>query len=149
MAIIEQETRLGIMHISLAALQSISPSITIDACSIQRELRDQGVFDRIHRHLLLPDTYTIKAMFYARQGDWQQWELWVESPDLPVATTGIINDLPEIRPTYCVVEGEPHLVEIQISARARTVPITGGVDWLLKAMVEPAAKKYDMREPNR
>lgn len=139
----EQEIRLGIMSISHVALQSISPAITIDACSLQRELRDQGVFARLHRFLMLPPSYTIKALFYARGGDWREWEIWIESPDFPVTETAWAGDLPEICPIYCQVKGEVHLVRVDIRPQPRSLPVSGGIDWLMKALLgERKAEDY-------
>ncbi len=133
-----QETgvRWGIMQISQEALMGIDPSITFDACSLQRELRDQGVFARLHRYLLLPDSYTIKALFYARHSDWRQWEIWLESPDFPLTGAAWAGELPEVSPVYCMVEGEAHMVEVRVTPRPLSLSITGGIDWFWRAMTQ-------------
>lgn len=131
----EELPRLGVISISSEALRGISPAITIDATTTQRELRDQGVLQTLHDYLLLPESYTIKALFYGRR-DWRTWELLVESPELPEVPLDQA-ELPEVQPRYALVDGEAHLVDLKIIEQ-RHIPVSGGIDWLVKASLKQA-----------
>lgn len=132
----------GVLSITARQIGELVPEITLDNVEVTGHLRDTGTFARLKERLLLPENYTVVGVFMQRFG--QEWAILVESPDLPY--TGDFAweyiEYPRIEPVYCQTlneethEYEPHLVEIKVHAQ-RTVPIKGGLDWLLKATMEP------------
>lgn len=164
-----QELHIGIMSVQSAIFNQMNPPITFQDCTTQRELQAFGVFQRIHDFLLLPETYTIKALFYDAY-DKREWSLYLESPEIP--TVDEDAPFPVVEPVYCLTQtpeeepmpglekiplksGEPfkfggiplvkqaHLVEIKITTRD-VKPVVGGLDFLLEAIAGDSAKR---REP--
>lgn len=123
----------GVMLISDVVLREIAPEVSIDGCDTFGRLRDQGIFARLRERLLLPESYTIRGIFAQHFG--QEWGVLIESPDLPDVSSFSWEaiEYPRIEPTYGrSVTGETRLVELVVRAQ-RTVPIEGGLDWLLAA----------------
>ena len=92
----QREFRYGTIRISYHLLEQF---IDIRGCNIQREFEDKGVFAELHKKLLLPANYTIRAIFYAFMEN--VWDIVVESPDLPPVDQGMYP--PEITPIYITV----------------------------------------------
>jgi hypothetical protein len=92
----QREFRYGTIRISYCLLEQL---VDIQGCNIQREFEDKGVFAELHKKLLLPTNYTIRAIFYAFMEN--VWEIVVESPDLPLVDQGMYP--PEITPVYIMV----------------------------------------------
>ncbi len=96
--------------------------------------------EMLKKRLLLPDTYTVHAIFYTWMR--RQWEIVVEGPDLPALTENV--ELPQITPIYQRnADGSTSLVRIQ------EVP-TGAIlfDHILTAD-EYAAEVKQRMEANR
>lgn len=144
----------GVLFIRADMLTQLAPEITLDTTNTQGQLRDTGVFARLRERLLLPDSYTLVAVFAQNFG--REWAILIESPELP--DVGEFSwesiEYPRIEPTYCQTYSEetgkyePHLVKIKVHAQ-RTVPIKGGLEWLLKATAEPAEKAHNIRSKER
>jgi hypothetical protein len=82
--------------ISISALLMEQQGITFDMTDCQASLRDQGVFSTIKTWLLLPENYTILALYYVYlQG---VWHVIVDSPDLPIFHVN--EEPPQITPIY-------------------------------------------------
>lgn len=108
--------------------------LAIDRTDTQGDLRDQGVFKHLHAKLLLPENYAIIAIFYEYSR--RMWNILVESSDLPDcnAILGEDAEYPRLDPMYCrEPDGTLRLVEIKVHIE-RTVPVLGGLQWLLKAL---------------
>src|SRR5260221_8892969 len=58
--------------------------LLVDSLTTQGVLREQGTYAEVKKRLLLPDTYTVHAIFYTWMR--RQWEIVVEGPDLPALT---------------------------------------------------------------
>lgn len=86
----------GIIRVSYHLLEEL---VDIRGCNIQREFEDKGVFAALHKKLLLPANYTIRALFYTYMQN--AWEIVVESPDLPPVGQDVYP--PEITPVYEVL----------------------------------------------
>ncbi len=85
--------------------------LTIDATDIQGVLRDKGVFAEVHKRLLLPESYTVRAIFYKWMP--RQWSIVIEGPDLPRVVEGM--EYSQISPVYQRNEdGSTQLVRIDI-----------------------------------
>jgi hypothetical protein len=124
----------GIFQVAATAMQHLMPEISIDNTDTQGHLRDTDVFTRLHDRFLLPDGYTVRNIFYEHLRG--VWNVFIESPDLPDCNVFSQEDFdfPRIEPVYCSEsDGTVHLVEIKVHAQ-RTVPVTGGIQWLLKAI---------------
>lgn len=128
--------RRGVLFLSRRLLEQLEPEARIDQTTTMGQLRESGLFARLQKRLLLPASYRIVGLFSSSFG--REWGLLIESEDLPDA--GLIGGLeyPRLEPRYALTLSEetgryePHLLEIALTVR-RTLPITGGVDWLLKA----------------
>lgn len=123
----------GILQVDTKVMQHLMPEISIDNIDTQGHLRDSGVFTSLHDRFLLPNSYKVRNVFYEHLRD--IWNVFIISPDFPDANEFSWENIeyPRIEPVYCLVDNVPHLVEIIVHAQ-RTVPVTGGVQWLLKAL---------------
>jgi hypothetical protein len=131
-----QSDRRGVLFLDRRLLEQLEPEACIDQTTTMGQIRESGLFARLQKRLLLPASYRIVGLFSPSFG--REWGLLIESADLPDA--GLIGSLeyPRLEPRYALTLSEetgryePRLLEITVSFR-RTLPITGGVDWLLKA----------------
>lgn len=127
----------GVLFVAHSLLSQLDPDITISHTDIMAQLRDDGVFARLRDRLLLPKNYTVVGIFTQNFG--HTWAILVESPELPGNLTHEGIEYPRLEPRYVSVfnketgKYDSHLVEIKVIAQ-RTIPVTGGVDWLLKAV---------------
>jgi hypothetical protein len=139
----EQTAHCGIMLVT--DLPRLFPEITIEATDTQCHLRDIGTFEVLRKLLLLPETYTICAIY--KKPNNREWFVLIESPDLPDVRDFAWNDIeyPRIEPTYCQTfnaetgQSEPHLVSLTVHAQ-RIVRITDGDRWILRATMEQVSK---------
>ncbi len=100
---------LGAIYISHGLLGEMDALLDIDSTDVQGKLRNDGVFDRLHRLLLLPESYTIIAIFCETL--YGQWRIIVESESIPLVKSG--ESYPEVKPLYTRNEdGSVHLTEI-------------------------------------
>jgi hypothetical protein len=107
----KQEIRArGVIEIS--RLPEIDRMIEIEKLNTQGELKDHGVFDKIHQFLLLPETYKIIGVFFQPWSNYRLWAIVVESEAIPLEEEGW---LPKIIPTYRRNEdGSTQLIDIKI-----------------------------------
>ncbi len=95
----------GVIAVSRSLTAALFPDLlAIDDCTIQGEMKAQGVFAAVHRTLLLPDSYTIVAIFYGGLFSYYSpqgidWLILVDSPAIPLADEGAL--FPRITPHYC------------------------------------------------
>ncbi len=77
---IEPTRQFGLIRItaSFAAQWGLS----IDACDTQGKLQNDGLFEKLHKILLMPESYKIRGIFF-RWMSVRLWDIWVESEDLP------------------------------------------------------------------
>ncbi|SRR6266849_3322759 len=69
--------------------------LNIDNTDIQGKLRDDGLFDRMHQMLLLPESYKIRAIICDGP---RLWKVLVESNSIPLVEPN--DTFPEVTPTY-------------------------------------------------
>lgn len=128
-----QRDRCGIIRVS--EMDQLIPEISIEDTDTQGMLRNKGVFKGLHDRLLLPESYTIHAI-YRYPYQLRTWSILVESPELPECEYGV--EYPLLQPFYCVTtengKQQAHLVEIKVEQTPVVLPVTGDVDWLLKAL---------------
>ncbi len=101
----------GIISVSGPFLAQLGISLPADHVTTQGQLRDSGLFAELHTLLLLPETYTIRAMY--DRGLSRAWDIGVESADIPVVDEA--DDLPRLIPTYRRdADGHVELIEIKV-----------------------------------
>lgn len=113
----------GIILISSKVMDHLAVGIDLSGCTIQGEFKDSGVFATLREKMLLPESYTIVAIFMRWGIRW--WEIVVEHPDLPVLEPGC--EPPIITPVYETLYEERadelvksyHLKEIRIEGRQK------------------------------
>lgn len=94
--------------------------LRLDATTIQSELRDHGVFARLHKALLLPESYQVVAIFH--EGLMRQWKVYVESAIIPLANEA--TNYPDVSPIYQRSDtGEIRLTDIRIDVRMHGLTI--------------------------
>jgi hypothetical protein len=84
----------GVVRIQYDLLKQLD--IDIKNCNVQGEFQEKGVFAALQKKLLLPESYTIYGLFLG--WPFREWQLVVESPDLPVLEEGC--EPPNITPIY-------------------------------------------------
>jgi hypothetical protein len=94
----QREFRAGVISVSYSLMDLFG--IDMRGCNTQGEYQDKGVFADLHKKLLLPDSYTIRGIFY-RPWSGPIWDIVVESPDLPPIEQGC--EAPAITPVYITV----------------------------------------------
>jgi hypothetical protein len=100
---------LGAIYITHGLFGEMDALLDINSTDVQSKLRDDGMFDRMHQLLLLPESYTIVAIFCDVL--YGQWRIIVESDSIPLVKPG--DSYPEVKPLYTRNEdGSAHLTEI-------------------------------------
>ena len=102
---------LPVAESALVEMRATSGMPLFDLCDMQGRLRAAGVFDQVHAHLALPDSFAIVSMYWF----WQQnaWHVVVSSKDLPQNEAGM--QLPTLQATYLPRnDGGKTLVHIEV-----------------------------------
>lgn len=105
-----QAERAGIIRFQSSLMKQILPEVTFEDCDTQRQLRQKGIFEALHKALQLPESFTVHFIWAERMG--RLWAVLVESPDLPEVEEET-NEYPEIYACYESVEGKPRLCRLQ------------------------------------
>lgn len=100
---------LGTVYITHGLFAEMDTLLDMDSTDIQGKLRDDGVFDQLHRLLLLPASYTVVAVFCDVL--YGQWRIIVEADSIPLVKSG--ESYPEVKPLYTRrQDGTVHLTDI-------------------------------------
>lgn len=102
------QRHIGVIQVNATLLEDILDVNTID---IQARLRDEGVFHRVSERLMLPESYSMVAIFCELL--YHRWNIFVESPSIPLVDVG--ESYPEIHLLYTRNEDGPvHLTDIEV-----------------------------------
>ena len=104
----EPEEHLGIIRVSPRLMEEWG--ISLRSCDTQGMLEDAGRFEHLHQRLLLPASYTVRAVFFNLSR--HVWDIGVESPDLPVVPAG--EQVPQVIPHYVDDGKGPQLERIEV-----------------------------------
>lgn len=109
----------GVIQIDISLANAVMPAAKLDELdnvTTMGELRDQGVFEQVHRSLLLPERYHVVAIFL--EFERFCWGVMVEAPieECPRVESGCY--LPNIAPVYRrLADGTAQLERLDINTR--------------------------------
>jgi hypothetical protein len=102
--------------IPVSAHYGLIPENGFSLTDVQGALLDAGIYDAVHRSLLLPESYVIRGIFY----EWhtRRWNIFVEGESIPATEEG--EQLPRLEPFYRREDGSTRLLEIKVTQRITT-----------------------------
>lgn len=125
-----RDGRVGVLRVAWPMIQVLVPELSLDLASLQGEVREAGIFQRLQDRLLLPpELLKVFGLFF----HWplREWHVYLCGPLLLPVKPGEAVELVEFHYSKHD-DGTIEFTRVSVLAPDMTVRLSGGLDELIR-----------------